>query len=90
VEVWLAITETGLHSDVKRGENSGHDLHHAAVVRSIRKIGEAKGGEEISFAGDVNVALQSDWKRENLKAVVFVQGKKGLQIVGAAEAPVAR
>jgi hypothetical protein len=90
VEVWLAITETGLHSDVKRGENSGQDLHHAAVVRSIRKIGEAKGGEEVSFAGDVNVVLQSGWKRENLKAVVFVQEKKGLQILGAAEAPVAR
>src|SRR5216683_4802378 len=30
-EVWLAITETGLHSAVTRGENAGEDLHHAAV-----------------------------------------------------------
>src|SRR5216683_3705481 len=36
-EVWLAITETGLHSAVTRGENAGEDLHHAAVVRSMRK-----------------------------------------------------
>jgi hypothetical protein len=37
-EIWLAITETGLHSAVTRGENAGEDLHHAAVVRSMRTI----------------------------------------------------
>jgi hypothetical protein len=89
-EVWLAITETGLHSAVKRGENAGEDLHHAAIVRSIQKIGEAKAGEENSFMGDVNAAVQSEWKRENLKAVVFVQEKKGRRILGAAELAVAR
>jgi hypothetical protein len=68
-EVWLAITETGLHSAVKRGENAGEDLHHAAIVRNIRKIGEAKGAEAISFAGNVSVPFQAEWKRENLKAV---------------------
>lgn len=89
-EVWLAITETGLHSAVKRGENAGADLHHAAIVRSIQKIGEAKAGEENSFTGNVNAAVQSDWKRENLKVVVFVQEKKGRRILGAAELPMAR
>jgi hypothetical protein len=89
-EVWLAITETGLHSAVKRGENAGEDLHHAAIVRSIQKIGEAKAGEETSFAGDVSAAVPAEWKRENLKAVVFVQEKKGRRILGAAEVPVAR
>jgi hypothetical protein len=89
-EVWLAITETGLHSEVKRGENAGEDLHHAAIVRSIRKIGEAKGGDETSFSADVGVGLQKEWKRENLRAVVFVQEKKGRRILGAAELPVAR
>jgi hypothetical protein len=89
-EVWLAITETRLHSAVKRGENAGQNLHHAAIVRTIRKIGEAQSGGEISFAGELSVALQAGWKRENLKTVVFVQEKKGRQILGAAELPVAR
>lgn len=89
-EVWLAITETGLHSDVKRGENAGEDLHHAAVVRSIRKIGEAKPGGETSFSGDATVSLRPDWKRENLHAVVFVQEKKGRRILGAAAVSVSR
>ena len=89
-EVWLAITETGLHSAVKRGENAGEDLHHAAVVRSIRKIGEAKAGDETSFSGDATVPLRAEWKRENLHSVVFVQARKGRRILGAAAVPVAR
>ena len=88
-EVWLAITETGLHSAVKRGENAGEDLHHAAVVRSMRKIGEAKAKGETSFAGDATVPLKKEWKRENLKAVLFVQEKKSRRILGAAEIRIA-
>jgi hypothetical protein len=88
-EVWLAITETGLHSAVTRGENAGEDLHHAAVVRSMRKIGEAKAGGETSFAGEARVPLQREWKRENLRAVLFVQEKKSRRILGAAEIRIA-
>ena len=84
-EVWLAITETGLHSAVTRGENAGHELRHAAIARSMRKIGEAKPDRDTSFSGDANVPLRGEWKRENLKAVVFVQEKKSLKILGAAE-----
>jgi hypothetical protein len=84
-EVWLAITETALHSAVKRGENAGEDLHHAAVVRSMRKIGEAKATGETSFSGETKVSLQKDWNRANLRAVLFVQEKKSRRILGAAE-----
>ena len=89
-EVWLAVTETGLHSAVTRGENAGEELHHAAVVRSMRKIGEAKGDGETSFAGDASVPLQREWKRENLRAVFFVQEKKSRRILGAAEIRIAQ
>jgi len=89
-EVWLAVTETGLHSAVTRGENAGEDLHHAAVVRSMRKIGEAKAEGETSFAIDASVPLQKEWKRENLRAVLFVQEKKSRRILGAAEIRIAQ
>jgi hypothetical protein len=88
-EVWLAITETGLHSSVTRGENAGEDLHHASIVRSMRKIGEAKGDSETSFMEDATVPLKKEWKRENLKAVLFVQEKKSRRILGAAEIRIA-
>jgi hypothetical protein len=86
-EVWLAITETGLHSSVTRGENAGHELRHAAIVRSMRKIGEAKGDRDVSFNGDAAIPIRQDWKRENLKVVAFVQEKNSLRILGAAEIP---
>ena len=84
-EVWLAITESGLHNAVTRGENAGHDLHHASIVRTMRKIGEAKGTGDTSFSGGVTISIRSEWKRENLRAVVFVQEKKNLRIIGAAQ-----
>jgi hypothetical protein len=85
-EVWLAITETGLHSEVTRGENAGEDVHHAAVVRALRKIGIANAKDpETSFTGEASLAFDRSWKRDNLRAVVFVQEKNGHQIVGAAE-----
>jgi hypothetical protein len=88
-EVWLAITETGLHSAVTRGENAGEDLHHAAVVRTLRKIGVANARDpETSFASEVHVSFDRGWKRDNLRAVVFVQQKKNRRIVGAAETKV--
>lgn len=85
-EVLLAITETGLHSAVTRGENSGEDLHHAAVVRTLRRIGVADGkDQQTAFAGEARVSFDRNWKRDNLRAVVFVQKKKSRQILGAAE-----
>ena len=86
-EVWLAITETGLHSSVTRGENAGHELSHAAVVRSMRKIGEAKPDRDVAFSGDAAIPIRNEWKRENLKAVAFVQEKNSLRILGATEIP---
>lgn len=89
-EVWLAVTETGLHSAVTRGENADHDLRHAAIVRSLLKIGEAKAGGDTSFSAKATARLRGEWKRENLRAVVFVQEKKSRQILGAAEIRIAQ
>jgi hypothetical protein len=84
-EVWLAVSETGLQSAVKAGENRGRDLHHAAVLRSLRKIGVAAriGGGD-SFTASPQVKFKSNWKQENLQVVVFVQERKSLRILGAA------
>jgi hypothetical protein len=82
-EVWMAVTETGLHSNVRGGENSGEDLHHAAVVRKMWKIGTAKDLGATSFSADVGVKIDRDWKRENTRVVAFVQEKKSKKILGA-------
>jgi hypothetical protein len=85
-EIWMAITETGLHSNVKAGENSGEDLHHAAVVRRMVKIGAARGAGDDSFSGEERVKIDGGWKRENVRVVVFVQEGKSKKILGAGSA----
>jgi hypothetical protein len=83
-EVWLAVTEKGLQSDVSRGENAGKNLHHAAIVRWMRKVGVADGRKiPLSFAGNTSVKLKPAWNLENLRVVVFVQEKKSRRILGA-------
>ena len=77
--VWLAITEAGLHTDVPRGENSGARLAHGPIVRQLSRVGAAAP----AFSGTAAVALEPAWKRENVRAVVFVQRDKSLQILGA-------
>ena len=83
-QVWLAVTETGLHSNVSRGENAGQDLHHAAVVRSLRKVGETAPNRDAAYSGEHDVQLDPGWKKENLRVVAFVQDAKTRHILGAA------
>ena len=79
-EIWLALTEDGLASEVLRGENGGRRLLHAAVVRRLQKLGPAQ---------DTAVALDlpAGWRREGLRAVVVAQAPGGLEILGAASIP---
>jgi hypothetical protein len=83
-EVWLAITESGLHSNVTRGENAGEDLHHASIVRVLRKMGTADPGKEISLSNNLRLPLDPAWNLRNLHAAAFVQEKRSRQILGAA------
>ena len=84
-ELWLAVTEDGLHSSVSQGENAGHVLHHVATLRSLRKIGVADAsGAAASFMGDTLVKFDSHWNPENLHVTIFVQQKKSREILGAA------
>ena len=79
--VMLAITEDNLTTNVGSGENGGRTLHHAAVVRELRQLGQLQNG---SFQASVPLKIEKDWKREDLRAVVFVQEGSGGKIQGAA------
>ena len=84
-EVWLAITEDGLVSDVQRGENARRKLAHAAVVRTFDRIGTADSASGLTL--DRNVTLDRDWRREALKAVVIVQDGRSRRVLGVAARP---
>jgi len=87
-DVLLAIAETGLASDVVRGENAGRNLKHSAVVRKLSTIGKLKSGEVFSAAPQVKLA--KPWKPENLRAVVFVEDGASGKVLGAAEVAIGR
>lgn len=86
IDVWLGLTEIGLHSSVTRGENAGENLHHAPVLRELRKIGAAESGKVPSFTADGVLKLDHSWNRQNLRAVVFVQENRTRYILGSAAA----
>ena len=88
-EVWVAVTETRLHSNVERGENSGRDLGHAAVVRQLTRLGVADGRKQEAFSGSTHIDLRPEWKKENLRVVAFVQEKNSRHILGAGSRKVA-
>jgi hypothetical protein len=82
-EVILAVTESGLHSSVKGGENVGKELQHSPVLRELKVIGVVgKNGQE-GFAAQPVVKLDSKWNVGNLRAVVFVQERKSRRILAA-------
>ena len=83
-QVWLAVTEAGIQSDVKAGENAGNTLRHAAVLRSLHKLGVATTNTDVAFTAIPQVKPKPGWNQANLRVVVFVQEKKTLRIIGAA------
>jgi hypothetical protein len=82
-EVFMAITESHLHSDVKRGENAGRGLEHDGVVRKLTSLGKTNGNGEYSYDAQTSVKLSPEWKRENVRVVVFVQDVRSRQIYAA-------
>jgi hypothetical protein len=84
--VMLAITEDNLSTQVGGGENGGRTLHHAAVVRELRQVGTLQDG---SFESTLPLKLQKDWKRNDLRAVVFVQNGPSGKIEGASSVALA-
>ncbi len=82
-DVMLAVTESGLSTQVGQGENHGRLLRHTAVVRELRRIGTTIGG---TFAMHYRLSLRPDWRRQNLRVVIFLQDPWTLEISGAAQA----
>jgi len=84
-ELWLAVTEANLQSDVKAGENSGEVLKHAAVVRSLRKVETLRDAS--SYKSGLDLAIDPKWKAQDLSAVVFIADKNSHKIIGSAITP---
>ena len=84
-DVFLAVTESNLFSNVARGENQGRRLMHAAVVRKLSLIGKISEGRSFSAAPVVQVDRQ--WKAKDLHAVAFVQATRDRRILAVSSIP---
>jgi len=80
-EVWLALYENNLESQVRAGENSGKTLRHDYVVR--RLIGPLAPDQGGRVSLRQQLALDAGWKRADLGVVVFVQDKNSGEILQA-------
>lgn len=76
-DVYLAITQNGLHSNITAGENSGRVLDHTGVVRTLTVIGKTRNG---SFSKQTAISAGG----EHMQAIVFLQDRRTREILGSA------
>jgi hypothetical protein len=86
-DVLVAVTEDNLRTDVKRGENRGCALTHAAVVRRMSTV---KEGATSGGVYRTDVTIDDDWQRDRLKVVAFVQERRSRRVLATASVPITR
>ena len=84
-EVWLAITEGELSTDVRRGENAFRTLQHTCVVRRMELLRALEAGHAEGFTAEFTVSLAPEWRRQNLRAVVFIQERVSRRVLGVGQ-----
>lgn len=78
--LYVAVTESGLDSQVARGENGGATLHHDAAARLLfGPVALVDGKAQLRQ----DAVLSPGWRRERLQAVAFVQEQGGPTILQA-------
>ena len=88
-DIIVMVTERGLSTEVKRGENQGKVLSHAPVVRYLATIGHIPDGASGGTASAGDIALAPEWRRDRLAVVAFVQQQRGRTILASGSVPLA-
>ncbi|MBX3390780.1 MAG: DUF1223 domain-containing protein [Phycisphaeraceae bacterium] len=83
--VLVAVTEKGLSSDVRRGENAGRKLSHQSVVRVSKTI-----ESELNTKPEIDFAIPADLQVDRASVVVLVQASPGKPIEGASHTELVR
>lgn len=83
-KLFAALAADATHQEVSGGENAGRTLHHVAVVRVMKELGnESTDGRPLKLpGGDLNRRSESDGP---VRLVVFLVDHKTGHVVGAAE-----
>jgi hypothetical protein len=76
--VYLALADDTAASSVKGGENNGHQLHHVAVCRELRKAGKVPPG------GAFYQLIDLPAKARRQRVIVWTQAGETGPVAGAA------
>jgi hypothetical protein len=87
-DLYAALVDPSDVTEVRSGENGGHRLQHAGVVRSLQRVGSVKdlGTGPVSF----HLTAPADAKPAEMRVVVFAQQSGQGAVLGATFAPVTR
>ena len=84
VAVLAVVFESGLVTEVRRGENAGRTLHDDFVVRRLEQVAvlaaDGPSMEEHAFS----IPLEARWKQERVGVAVLLQDPVSLTMYGAA------
>jgi len=77
----VAATEDGLRTEVKRGENQGHTLTHAAVVHTMQIVGPVTSPQHAAHA---TIEIARQWRRGQMKFIAFAQERRSRRVLASA------
>jgi hypothetical protein len=89
LDLWVALTQSGLVTEVKGGENAKATLRDDFVVRRLEKAFTVRGRAGEQRTKELDLALDPSWPLADLEVAAFAQDPSSLVIVGAARSPVA-
>ena len=90
LDLWVAVYESGLSTDVKAGENASRVLRNDRVVRRLEKAFTLPATAGAEKSGEVVLGIDKRWKTGSLGVAAFLQDPATLAIHGAAAREVGR
>jgi len=83
VDIFIALYESKLVSQVNAGENSGRELKHDYVVRDLLGAYQLNSKNEFTKS----FILKPEWKDRQAGAVIFVQNSKNGEVLQSLQLP---
>jgi hypothetical protein len=90
LDLWVAVYQSNLSTEVRAGENASRLLKNDRVVRRLEKAFTLPATAGAEKSGEVVLGIDKRWKTDDLGVAAFLQDPATLAIVGAAAREVGR
>jgi hypothetical protein len=82
IDIYIAVVENNLSSDVRDGENEGRKLQHDYVVRQLSTLYSQKKSQK-HLEKEHIIVLDPEWKKKDLSIVAFAENSVTGEILQA-------